>query len=155
MTSNQFGNSSNDLCKTFDEVTKKLCATGDLSSSLEALLACRLIPLDKNPGHRPIGMGEVLRRIASKVVASPIREDIVSAVGSLQVCAGQEAGCKSLVHAMDEIAVLLVDASNAFNTINRNAFLHNITTICPPLARYVRNFHYANTRLFIIGGGEI
>ena len=47
------------------------------------------------------------------------------------------------------------DASNAFNSINRNAFLHNITIICPPLARYVRNCYYANTRLFIIGGGEI
>ena len=111
--------------------------------------------MDKNPGLRPIGIGEVLRRIACQVVASHIREDIISAVGSLQVCAGQEAGCKSLVHAMHETAVLLLDALNAFNTINRNAFLHNITTICPPLARYVRNFHYANTRLFIIGGGEI
>ena len=35
--------------------------------------------------------------------------------------------------------VLLVHVSNAFNSINRNAFLHNITIICPPLARYVRN----------------
>ena len=52
-------------------------------------------------------------------------------------------------------AVFLADCSNAFNTINRNAFLHNITIICPPLARYVRNCYYANTRLFIIGGGEI
>ena len=95
LTSNQFGNSSNDLCKTFAEVIKKLCTTEDLSSSLEALLACRLIPLDKNPGLRPIGIGEVLRRIASKVVVSHIREDIISAVGSLQVCAGQEAGCES------------------------------------------------------------
>ena len=40
LTSNQFGSSSNDLCKTFAEVIKKLCTTEDLSSSLEALLAC-------------------------------------------------------------------------------------------------------------------
>ena len=57
LTSNQFGNSSNDLCKTFIKVITKLCTTGDLSSSLEALRACRLIPLDKNPGLRPIGIG--------------------------------------------------------------------------------------------------
>ena len=81
MTSNQFGNSSNDLCKTSAEVIKKLCATEDLPSSLESLLACRLIPLDKNPGLRPIGIGKILHRIASKVVVSHIREDIVSAVG--------------------------------------------------------------------------
>ena len=60
--------------------------TEDLSSSLEALLTCRLIPLGKNPGLRSIGIGVVLRRIASKVVVSHIREDIISAVGSLQVC---------------------------------------------------------------------
>ena len=97
--------------------------------------------MDKNPGLRPIGTGEVFRRIASKVVISHIREDLISAVGSLQVCAGQEAGCESLVHAMHVIyedqsskVVLLVDTSNAFNSINRNAFLHSITIICPPLA---------------------
>ena len=59
--------------------------------------------MDKNPGLRPIGIDEVLRQIASKVVVSHIREDIISAVGLLQVCAGQEAGCESLVHVMHEI----------------------------------------------------
>ena len=66
------------------------------------------------------------------------------------------------LHAIQEIyedqspeAVLLVDASNAFNTINRTVLLHNIAIICPPIARYVRNCYCANTRLFIIGGGEI
>ena len=88
MTSNQFGNSSNDLCKTLAQAIKKLCTTEDLSPSLEALLACRLIPLDKNSGLRPIGIAEVLLRIASKVVVSHIREDIISTVGLLQVCAG-------------------------------------------------------------------
>ena len=127
----------------------------------ESLLACGLITLDKNPGLRTIRIGEVLRRIASRVVASHIREDIMSEVDSLQVCAGQEVGFESLVLAMHEIyedqlseAVLLVDALNAFNSINRNAFLH-ITIICPPLARYVRNCYHTNIRLFIIGGGEI
>ena len=28
-------------------------------------------------------------------------------------------------------AVILVDASNAFNTLNRNAALHNIQILCP------------------------
>ena len=59
--------------------------------------------MGKNSGLRPIGIAEVLRRIASKVVVSHIREDIIPAVGLLQVCAGQEAGGESLVHAMHEI----------------------------------------------------
>ena len=80
LTSNQFDNCSNDLCKTFFEVIKRLCLTEDLWSLLEALLACRLIPMDKNPGLSPIGIGKVLCQIASKVVVSHIREDIILAV---------------------------------------------------------------------------
>ena len=52
-------------------------------------------------------------------------------------------------------AVLLVDASNAFNSINRNVFLHSVEVICPSIARYVKNCYSVNSQLFIIGGGEI
>ena len=101
---------------------------------MEAFLACPLIPLDKKPSLRLIGIGEVLRRIAGKVVATHFRTEIATSVGSLQVCAGQEAGCESTIHAMHAICedktcepVLLVDASNEFNSINR-VFLHNVTS---------------------------
>ena len=50
---------------------------------------------------------------------------------------------------------MLVDASNAFNSINKNVFLHNVEVICPSIARYVKNCYSVNSRLFIIGGGEI
>ena len=40
---------------------------------------------------------------AGKVVASRMREDIVSSVVSLQVCAGKEAGCGSATIAMHTI----------------------------------------------------
>ena len=161
LTSKQFGKSSIDLCKAFAEVIKKICSIENQSASLEAFLACRLIPLDKNPGLRPIGIGEVLRRIAGKVVVTHFRTEIVTSVGSLQVCAGQEAGCKSIIHAMQAIyedetceAVLLVDASNAFNSINRNVFLHNVTIIRPAIAIYVKNCCSLYSRLFIIEGNE-
>ena len=67
---------------------------------LEAFLACRLIALDKHPELRPIGVDEVMRQIAGKVVMKVVKEDIKKAAGCLQLCAGQEAGCEAAIHAM-------------------------------------------------------
>ena len=118
-------------------MAKSLCATLHTPKSIEPLLASRLIPLNKNPGLRPIGVGEVLRRIIGKMVAKVVKEDVTKSVGSLQVCAGHEAGSEAAIHAIRNIsqdeteAVLLIDAANAFNSINREAFLHNAKVICP------------------------
>ena len=68
-----------------------------------AFLSCRLIPLDKNPGRRPIGVGEILRRIAGKVVVSIVRGDVISSVDSLHVCGSHEAGREAAIHAMNTI----------------------------------------------------
>ena len=94
LASNCFGDSSSDLCRAIASFTKKLCSEKLDASSLEAFLASRLIPFDKNPGLRPIGVGEILRRIAGKVAVSSTRNDIIDSVGSLKVCTGYEAGSK-------------------------------------------------------------
>ena len=99
-TSTQLGDSTTDLCNTFLGVIKKLRTTEILSSSLEAFLARCLIPLEKNPGLRTIGVREVLRRISGKVIVMHARDDSVTSVGSLQVCTEHEAGCESMIHAM-------------------------------------------------------
>ena len=52
-------------------------------------------------------------------------------------------------------AVLLIDASNAFNTLNREALLHNIPYVCPSLTTYVKKCYVKPSRLFIAGGKEI
>ena len=76
LASNCFGDSSPDLCKVIASFTRKLCSGKLDASSLEAFLACRLIPLDKNPGMCTIGVSEILRRIAGKVVVSSTRNGI-------------------------------------------------------------------------------
>jgi len=73
------------------------------NADLEALLACRRIPLNKNHGIRPIGVGEILRRILEKAIVPITRDHIKNSVGSLQVCAGQVAGCEAAIHAMKDI----------------------------------------------------
>ena len=80
--------------------------------------------LIKRPGVRPIGIGEVPQRIIAKAVLHLVDLDIREACGALQVCAGCEGGCEAAVHAVRQLfhdpgsqAVLLVDASNAFNSV--------------------------------------
>jgi len=115
--------------------------------------------LDKNPGVRPTGVGEILRRIAGKIVMQVVRNDVTKSVGALQVCAGQEAGAEAAIHAMHEIygreeteAVLLIDAENAFNSLNRQVMLHNISLICPIITTFVWNCYCIPARLFVLGG---
>ena len=66
-------------------------------------------------------------------------------------------GLKPLhVHAMKEAflkddseAVLLVDASNAFNLLSRDAALHNIQHLFPSLSTIVINIYREAPELFI------
>ena len=52
-------------------------------------------------------------------------------------------------------AILLVDATNAFNIINCQAALHNIKVICPAMSTVLNNTYTKPIRLFVNGGGEI
>ena len=49
----------------------------------------------------------------------------------------------------------MVDAENAFNSINREALLHNIGYLCPVIATYIYNCYAISARLFIVGGKEL
>ena len=68
--------------------------------SLESFIACRLTPLDKWPGLRPIGGREALRRIAGKALMILLKKDVLKAAGLLQLCGGQVAGSEATIHAM-------------------------------------------------------
>lgn len=123
---------------------------------LAPLPASCLIALDKCPGVRPIGVGETVRHIISKAILSIIGPDIQEAAGAFQLCAGHEAGCETAVHAMRKIfledeteAILQIDATNAFNSLNRQATLHNIRRLCPPFATVLINTYREHTELFI------
>ena len=52
-------------------------------------------------------------------------------------------------------AVILVDAANAFNRLNRAVALHNVQYICPTFATVLINTYRRPARLFITNGGEI
>ena len=49
---------------------------------------------------------------------------------------------------------LLIDAENAFNSINRKVMLHNSKSIFPIIATHIINCYTTPPRLFIVGGWE-
>ena len=85
-------NMAGKLC--IEEITLR---EGEIQSSIECYIAYRLIPLYKDrEGVRPIG----LRRIIGKSIISVLRPDLLESGGSLQRCAGHQAGCGSAAQAM-------------------------------------------------------
>lgn len=93
-------------------------------------MSCRLIALDKCPGERPIGIGETLRLVLSKFVLEVSKEDVAEASQANQLCSGLRGGIEGGIHVMTTLfesncnpdsnwGMLLVDAKNAFNMINR------------------------------------
>ena len=117
---------------------------------MEPYNACRLIPLDKNPGVRPIGIGEVMRRIIERTITKCLKNELMSLGSNYQLCLGQKCGIEYTIHTLRDQysktsadAVLLIDAENAFNTLNRKLALKNIENTCPSLLTAIKN-SYSN-----------
>ena len=125
LCSKSFKSRSTDLCEAVAQMAKKLATTLVDPGPLTTYTTCRLIPLDKHPGVRPIGIGEVLRRIIGKAITTLLKPEILSATAPLQTCAGLQGGVEAAIHALrtifedtDSHGILLVDADNAFNSLN-------------------------------------
>ena len=163
LCSKRFGRECNDLANEVALATRRLCVEDIPNEAINLLADCRLIPLMKEGnGVRPIGIGECLRRIMGKCVAKVVKNDVQLASGTLQTCTGLEAGIEASIHAMSRIfddeqtdAVLLVDAENAFNRINRKTALHNTQYLCPPLFRFLNNTYKEPVKLHLGDGSFI
>ena len=125
-------------------------------------MSSRLIALDKCPDIRPIAIGEELRRIVFKALAFATGSDVAELCGVSQLCSGLEAGIEGAVHAIRELfednrgscwGVLLVDAKNAFNSLNRAAALWNVRVQWPRCSRFLFNT-YCGYASLIQGSSE-
>ena len=162
LCSKVYGKFSGNACESIARMCRRLCTEYVDPESITALVAGRLIPLDKNPGVRPIGIGECLRRIMGKAVTNFLRPEIIKSVGPLQLAAGMEGGCEAAVHAMNSVfeeddcqGVIVVDATNAFNSMHRASSLHNIRYICPEFSTYIINTYRQPANLFLPNGSFI
>ena len=116
---------------------------------ISALVVNHLIALDKCPGVHPIGIGETLRHVVGKAVCYATRVDVELACGSDQPCGSVRSGIEGAIHTMTSLflqhgatsgwGVPLVDASNAFNSLNRVALLWNVRILWPCCSSFVFN----------------
>eukprot|EP00957_Ditylum_brightwellii_P181560 13829941-Ditylum_brightwellii.AAC.1 len=51
-------------------------------AAYRALMACRLVALDKCPGTRPVGIGEIIRRMVAKMVIRATGDEAKVACGN-------------------------------------------------------------------------
>lgn len=75
LTSTKYEKENKDLRNQIAILAKKLASEIVDRNSLEAYVNWRMIPLNNNPGVRPLGTGEVLRRIIRKVIGWVLKGD--------------------------------------------------------------------------------
>ena len=162
LSSRKFKKENKELREQIARLARLLASEIVDPHSVKALVACRLIPLNKNPGVRPVGVGEVIRRITGKCIGWVMKKDIQGAAGPLQMATGLQSGAEAAIHSMKEIfddeqtdAVILVDASNVFNSLNRNAALHNIQILCPQFSTILISTYRLPVIMIVFGSKNI
>ena len=139
------------------------CAPPSISPFLcgATLLACR----KKGGGLRPIAIGEVLRRLTSKCVSWAVQADATGVLSPLQVGVGITVGCESIVHSVVSLqedpnippesrCSLLVDFSNAFNSVDRGCMFQEVRSRIPSMAAWVESC-YGSQPLLYLGDDKI
>ena len=127
-------------------------------NQIRALMSGRLIALDA------IGIGECLRRIMCKCMAEVTKKDLEETCGSQQLACGVKAGIEGAVHAVEELfnstkedghGLQLMDASNAFNALNRETARWNARKLWPRCSRFLFNFYRGYAPLIVAGTTEL
>ena len=104
------------------------------------------IPKAGSQGFRPIAVGNAIRRLISIAILNRIKADAAAVLAPLQTCVGVPSGADLVAHearhviesnGAKEIAVLQIDAKNAFNSVHRHLLLERCAHATPGICRYV------------------
>ena len=114
------------------------------------------LPKDDND-LRPIAVGESLRRLTSKCLCATVKDFVKDLLTPLQVGVSCPLGAESAVHVVRQYverhrqshskAALLVDFSNAFNTVDRSTFLAACREVSPGIAAWAHWCYGSHSRL--------
>ena len=85
-----------------------------------------------------------------------IKRDLALLGNDTQMCLGQKCGIEHAIHALRKgyespgvEGILLIDAQNAFNSLNRELALKNIDKLCPSLSQAIGNSYSTPSDLYI------
>ena len=119
--------------------------------------ATLLASLKKSGGIRPIAIGEVLRRLTSKCLSSLVLPQVKQVLPPHQVGVGCSNGAEALVHSVKLILsnpsfspdskCVILDFSNAFNSIDRSALFIQVRSRFPVLSRWLECCYGAQPHL--------
>ena len=110
----------------------------------------------KSGGHRPIAVGKVLRRLTSKCLATASRQAALSTLVPSQLGVGVRNGCEAIIHATSQLIssntpnqqwTLLLDFSNAFNSISREVMFKETRHRIPTIAAWMESCYSCQPRL--------
>ena len=125
-----------------------------------ALFGASLCALCKKEGGiRPIAVGSVFRRVTAKVASRYACELMASTFKPKQLGVGVPGGCEAAIHSAREFVqsshssseqqiLVKVDVRNAFNSIDRVAFLQKILDHCPQIYPLLRQTYGFSSPLF-------
>ena len=81
-------------------------------AAYRALMACRLVALDKEPGTWSVGIGKIYRQLFMKCFLEVCSSQATTACGNLNLCAGLSAGIEGAVHAVTAAVAATADEEN-------------------------------------------
>ncbi|KAD7476910.1 hypothetical protein E3N88_00046 [Mikania micrantha] len=126
----------------------------------EFVASAPLTPLLKpDKGIRPIAVGGIWRRLVSKVAMKKVGKEMTQYLGDYQFGVGVPNGAEAVLHSANRflnsfhadgsLALLTVDFSNAFNTVDRTTFLQEVHQHCPSIYRWVQFLYAQPARLYV------
>ena len=150
-----------ELLRQVTQLANLLLSGSALAEVQPWLCGATLTALPKPTGDlRPVAVGEVWRRLTSKVAARTATDELRPHFEPIQLGVGSKGGCESIVHVArqwlqrnrtnpDKVLVT-IDLSNAFNSVDRSAFLTEARRLCHDLVPWL-DFCYGKASHLFLG----
>ena len=119
------------------------------SSVVEVLRVARLKALEKDDGNvRPIAIGDTLRRWVTRAICLSYKADWEKTLGVHQFAVGNKSGGEKMIRFIESFlqednshTIVALDASNAFNTANRQKMMDELAIHYPMLLPFFWNWY--------------